>query len=445
MNQRSDRDPLEELAEEFVARYRSGERPAVSEFARRRPELADEVRAVFPALLLMEDFASSSSGSQTAQALVVPDKEAPPEQLGDYRIIREIGRGGMGVVYEAEQIRLQRRVALKVLPHSMLQSENSRKRFLREARSAARLHHTNIVPVFGVGEEQGLHYYAMQFIEGRSLDQVVRELSDPAGKGRSGLPPGLVGTGMTPRQSPSRLVDHSEVSGNSVGEPAERPANQDPSSADDPAELAETAVGRLSQTEVGLRPCRTKLEKSDLETPGFNYWNRVAEIGVQVAEAIEHSHSQGILHRDVKPGNLILDLEGPVWLTDFGLARSGDDEDNVTATGEMVGTLRYSAPEQIEGEEDCRSDVYSLGVTLYELLALKPAFPERSRNKLAQQIMRGETTRLRKLDPRIPRDLETVIHKAIHRDPGALFQTAAEFAADLRRFLNREPIQARRV
>ncbi len=172
------RQTVEQLAEEFVERYRRGERPPLSEFTARDPEHADEIRDLFPALVMMEQIApDSEAGSLAAVPASLRGRPIEhPERLGDYRILGEIGRGGMGVVYEAEQVSLGRHVALKVLPQQFLFDARQQKRFEREAKAAARLHHTNIVPVFGIGEENGLHYYVMQFIAGLGLDQVLDEL-----------------------------------------------------------------------------------------------------------------------------------------------------------------------------------------------------------------------------------------------------------------------------
>src|SRR6516225_5534489 len=164
------------LAEQFLERYRQGERPSLREYIDRHPDLADEIREVFPAMALMENIAlvdeSAEEGAQAAAA----SEAVPLQQLGDYRLIRAVGHGGMGIVYEAEQVSLGRHVALKLLPRKMLADSKHRRRFEREARLAAKLHHTNIVPVFGVGEQDGLPYYVMQFIHGLGLDQVLEEL-----------------------------------------------------------------------------------------------------------------------------------------------------------------------------------------------------------------------------------------------------------------------------
>ena len=162
---------FDELAEEFAERYRRGERPSLEEYVDRLPEMADEIREMFPALLeveQVEEDAGEPPPSRTVPRL---------RQLGDYRIIREIGHGGMGIVYEAEQVSLGRHVALKVLPNHALKDSKQKRRFEREARAAAKLHHTNIVPVFGVGEHDGLPYYVMQYIQGQGLDAVLDELN----------------------------------------------------------------------------------------------------------------------------------------------------------------------------------------------------------------------------------------------------------------------------
>src|SRR5207244_1327965 len=174
------------------------------------------------------------------------------------------------------------------------------------------------------------------------------------------------------------------------------------------------------------------------------YWQSVARIGVQVADALEYAHRQGIQHRDIKPSNLLLDTTGTVWVTDFGLAKA-DDRQNLTHTGDILGTLRYMPPEAFEGRADARGDVYSLGLTLYELLALRPAFDESDRHRLIRQVSEVEPAPLRKVRPDLPRDLETIVHKAIDREPAHRYQTAGDLAADLQRFIDDEPIYARRL
>jgi eukaryotic-like serine/threonine-protein kinase len=447
---------LNRLADEFAERYRRGERPSPQEFVDRHPELADEIREFFPAMAEMEQVKDDREGV-----------EAPPargplpalERLGDYRLLREVGHGGMGVVYEAEQVSLGRRVALKVLPQRLLADARTRRRFEREARAAARLHHTNIVPVFGVGEHEGLPYYVMQFIQGLGLDEVLEELKK--------LRPGA-GGGSTPRPTGGELrgarrdvsaadVARSLMTGAFVpgGVDADAPAaaadatvDQAPgAAAGNASPSGPPASGRLSDTLSPASSSTVLPGAGPARRPGegpWTYWQSVAQIGAQAADALDYAHKQGVVHRDVKPSNLLLDTRGTVWLTDFGLAKA-EGAENLTHTGDVLGTLRYMPPEAFEGRSDVRSDLYSLGLTLYELLAFQPAFGEQERNRLVKQVTTQEPVPLRKLSRAVPRDLETIVHKATDREPARRYQTAGELAEDLRRFLADEPIRARRA
>ena len=200
-----------------------------------------------------------------------------------------------------------------------------------------------------------------------------------------------------------------------------------------------TSTAMLSTSSIVLRGRADDGRKSGVRT----YWHSVAQIGSQVADALAYAHKEGVLHRDIKPANLLLDVRGNVWVTDFGVAKSNDQQ-TLTNTGDVVGTVRYLAPEMFDGKGDARSEVYALGLTLYELLALRPAFQETDRGRLMRQILAGVPDRLEKFDSEIPRDLATIVHKAIDRDPGCRYQTAREFADDLQHFLEDEPIRARR-
>jgi serine/threonine protein kinase/WD40 repeat protein/tetratricopeptide (TPR) repeat protein len=428
----SERHPVEKLAEEFIERFRRGERPALTEYTDRHPELADEIRDVFPALVMMEDVrpdGESIQGRFGSGPILHPGQKL--ERLAEYRILREVGRGGMGIVYEAEQETLGRRVALKVLPFERLNNPSYLERFRREAKAAARLHHTNIVPVFGVGESDGVHFFAMQFIHGEPLDRVLSDL-----RRLRGLPG--VGDGQLRDKTAKGLdVTQSLLTGR-----FENSA--------DVATDAEQIEGHLSGDSSGV-PNTGKAESvgsSSLTSTSQNteqeYFRSVSRIGVQAAEALEYAHRQGILHRDIKPSNLLLDTAGVVWVTDFGLARA-EGSDDLTGVGEILGTLGYMGPERFQGKSDRRSDVYSLGVTLYELLTLRPAFQASDRVHLIRRISDDEPVRPRQIRPEIPRDLETIVLRAIEKDPGHRYPTAEDMAEDLRRYLADRPIRARRT
>ncbi|HUE71327.1 MAG TPA: protein kinase [Pirellulaceae bacterium] len=444
------------LAEEFVERFRRGERPAVSEYEARFPEQAEAIRDLFPALVIMENLKPHSAPVPTTGQAECASEVASLGKLGDYRIVREVGRGGMGIVYEAVQESLGRQVALKVRPKQLLGDPSRQSRFDREARAAARLHHTNIVPVFGVGEESGLHYYAMQYIHGLGLDEVLRELKrlrSPSQEEAAATEHALVPAAEEPRRhAVSVTVTQALLTGQfDAGGPEDL---DNPTAAAAPTRPA-SVNPRISDTVNGRHSDTARLSGS-FTLPGLQeagpgtgrntktLWQSIARIGTQVGAALHYAHEQAVLHRDIKPSNLLLDTRGTVWVTDFGLAKA-DDQRDLTNTGDVLGTLRYMAPEMFSGQADRRSDVYSLGLTLYELLALRPAFDEADRGRLIRLVLHESPPRLRTLDPAIPRDLETIIHKAIDREASHRYPSAQELADDLQRFLDDEPIRARRI
>jgi eukaryotic-like serine/threonine-protein kinase len=448
----ADRDPVEMLADSFLARFRRGERPSVEDYAAQYPELADEIRELLPALVMLEQ--AKPAVAPAAGTNGGPDATASgpaPHQLGDYLILREIGRGGMGVVYESVQQSLGRHVALKVLPSQALAGSSQLERFRLEARAAARLHHTNIVPVFGVGECEGVHYYAMQFIQGQALDVVIEALRGLRNGGGPAIEAGCEAPGIAGGVDPTltAFLTRALVTGRFAApqpEPEHRPEPRaataealtwPPSQGPAVPALADRASG-LPTADAGRSP---ELSSAQGGTP---YYRSVARVGIQVAEALAYAHGQGILHRDIKPSNLLLDAKGTVWVTDFGLAKA-EGGDGLTRTGDIVGTLRYMAPERFDGWSDPRSDVYSLGATLYELLTLRPPFREPDGLKLIEQVLHDEPTPPRKLDRRIPRDLETIVLKAFAKEPGQRYATAEQMAEDLRRFAVDRPILARRI
>jgi predicted Ser/Thr protein kinase len=309
---------LVRVLDAYMAELQAGARPDREKLLREHPSLAGQLEQCLASIEFIHGAARPSGGT--------------PAQLGDFRIVREIGRGGMGVVYEAEQVSLRRKVALKVLRFGGATDPEAMRRFQDEALMIARLHHTNIVPIFAVGCEEGVHYYAMQFIDGRGLDAVLQES----------------------RQSDQPL------------------APQD-----------------------------------------------VARWGLQAADALDHAHQRSVIHRDIKPSNLLLDSEGTLWLTDFGLAKREDDITQ-TVAGVLMGTPRYMSPEQAAAMKqpvDHRTDIYSLGATLYELATGKPMFDADTPHGVIAQILTAEPPPPRQVRADLPRDLETIILKCLAKEP----------------------------
>jgi serine/threonine protein kinase/WD40 repeat protein len=382
--------------------------------------LAADIRDLFPGLLLMEDVrppAVDATGSFVAL-------RGGPDRLGDYRLLREIGQGGMGVVYEAEQMSLGRHVALKVLPGHGLMNSTFLERFRREAKAAARLHHTNIVPVYGVGEGDGVHFYAMQFIKGQSLDQVLHDLRRL--RTYSGGSAGAADPTVT-------AFEVSVAQGLLTGQFALPPA--------DGVEKSETPTAVVPPPAPAEQQSAPGLSAGGSES---QYFRSVARVGLQAAEALAYAHRHGILHRDIKPSNLLLDQQGTIWITDFGLAKA-EGADELTHTGDIVGTIRFMAPERFDGQSLPQSDVYSLGLTLYEMLTLRPAFHDANRTRLIEKVLHEPPVPPRKIDPHVPRDLETIVLKCLAKEVASRYATAEELAEDLRRFLADRTIRARRA
>jgi serine/threonine protein kinase len=418
-------DPvLDQLIEELTNKLQAGEPVDLSAYAHRYPDHAETLRRVLTALEVLGELGRSLA-TVSGRAITEDERTlAGTGVLGDYQIIREVGRGGMGVVYEAMQVSLGRRVALKVLPFAAAMDPRHLLRFQVEAQAAAHLHHGNIVPVFSVGSDRGVHFYAMQFIEGQSLAEVIRDLRSAAEGGRIEPEGGLVeGRGPADRATATagEAKEQSSLATAVLADPL-RPA---------------AAVGADRRPDSGTT-------SSSIGNKAFFTW--VAQLGVQAAEALEHAHGMGVLHRDVKPANLLVDEHGHLWVTDFGLAQfQGNNE--LTLTGDMLGTLRYMSPEQAlakRGIIDHRTDIYSLGTTLFELLTLRPAFDGQDRQELLRQIALEEPMAPRRLNPSLPRDLETIVLKAMAKEPDSRYSSAEELADDLRRFLEDKPIRARR-
>jgi eukaryotic-like serine/threonine-protein kinase len=418
---------------QISARLEAGEAIDFDRLAVEAPAHADRLRQLLPTLVAIAQISRDALDPTRSIGLIDEGETENRGTLGDFRILREVGRGGMGVVYEAEQISLARRVALKVLPFAAMLDPRQLARFRNEAQAAAQLLHQHIVPVYSVGCERGVHFYAMQFVDGQTLAQVIGELRGKTPLSSQG------GTGDVSHEPAGKtpLPGKGGVGGGSRPEPPQAAtpglSGSEPARIDNPPQppAADTARAALSTLRTTSRAA---------------YFRTVAQLGIQAAEALEHAHENGVLHRDIKPANLMLDVRGNLWITDFGLARLETDA-NLTATGDVLGTLRYMSPEQAAGKPasvDQRTDIYSLGATLYEVLALRPAFDGHDRRELLNKIASEEPRPLRKLDPAIPADLETIVGKAMSKDAADRYATAALLAADLRRFLENKPIAARR-
>ncbi len=379
---------LADLFEELTNRLQAGEAVDLEPYIRKRPEHRESLQSFLPAIEVLVSLGRSahlSRPEENARGLQTPVELGT---LGDFRLVRELGRGGMGIVYEAWQMSLNRRVALKVLPFATALDTKQLQRFKNEAQAAGCLHHQHIVSVYGVGCERGVHFYAMQFIEGQTVADLIREL----------------------RQR-SRIVGR---------------------------ESSSRAPGSTLRSAVALT--------ADLSSKPRAFYQAITRLGLQAARGLEHAHQLGVVHRDIKPANLLLDQRGDLWITDFGLAHC-QSQVGLTMTGDMVGTLRYMSPEQAMATRvpiDQRVDIYSLGATLYELLTFQPPFSGTDRRELLRQICFEEPRPLSRLNPEVPKELETIVLKALAKLPGDRYSTAQELADDLERFLEDKPIRARR-
>ena len=420
----------------------------VEEYAERYPHLADELRAM-AGMRQKLDRSAPSDG----------DEEAQPERLGDFRIVRRIGHGGMGEIYEAIQEPLNRRVAVKIIRgrHRHLAGP-LQGRFLREQKVLAQLHHTHIVPIHAAGREEELQYFAMSYIDGAALHHVVRTARLHEWSGARGQTPTLA---VLAAEARSRLSgeshEASEDEARANGQPQQRPAG-------DPAASTETLVEspRAEAGPEGERAPTLSGTSNGKLVLSPEYFRSVARVMIDAAEALQHAHQAGISHRDLKPSNLMVDTAEHCWVLDFGLAgylkaqanghaQAGDgapaagakpaidlgpEPDPPTVSG-VFGTPDYMAPEQFQGRADARTDVWGLGVILYELLTLRRAFHG------LQEIESSDPPRPRGLVHGLPLDLEAICWKAIRKEPAQRYPSARALADDLRHWLKSEPVKAR--
>ena len=490
-----ERHPFEELADEFVLKLRGGQSPSIEHYAQAYPEHAAMIRSVFPSLMIVEKVSAKVTNESISPTLCATGSDPTqfvPKAFDDFEILQCIGQGGMGVVYEAIQGSLQRRVALKVIHAQASASPRSRERFRREAESAAGLHHTNIVPVYGSGEDHGLQYYAMQLIHGSTLADVIVSLRARLGESvtQEPLGPALTlhavdqlltqravspnarqpqssqkgahkssnsyTTPSTPSQNhgargssapnePTLPVQTLDLTLAAIQEPMQgSPLATDQLSTSIPASTLPASIPTASIPTASILPGTSKVSQDDRSVRAIpmHYYRNIARLTSKVADALDYAHQSGVLHRDIKPSNLLLDQTGTIWVADFGLAFR-EDLEGQTQTGELLGTLRYMAPEQFVAKADSRSDIYSLGLTLFELLTLRPALEAPKRRVLdpTKYSQLEFTVSERQV---IPRDLQTIVLKASALEPENRYERAKDFQEDLERFLDDLPILARR-
>ena len=394
------RERLAEILDDYLHAAEQGSPMSNEELLANHPEYAADLKDYLSGLELIRAAAESPRFTPSALEFRLNGTLSDGHTIADYRLRREIGRGGMGVVYEAEQQSLRRRVALKVLPFASAQDSKQISRFRHEAQAAAQIEHSAIVPVYHVGYEDGVHFYTMQLIDGRPLSEMIQEWRSESDRQPQD-------TTLTDIQQPTVA----DKCGSDAGEstlPSSRPIN---------------SPERYTQL-------------------GADHFARVAEFGAQAAEALHAAHEHGVVHRDIKPSNLLVDRDGKLWITDFGLARCRENP-GLTLTGDLVGTMLYMSPEQAAGRGelvDHRTDIYSLGVTLYQLATLQHPMEEVS--KLAAALDRKPHKPLRHWNKRVPIDLQTIVMKAMSELPHERYASAADLADDLQRFLAGEPIHA---
>lgn len=415
-----DEQLLDQLVEQFTQAIRAGEKPEIADWQKQHPHLASEIHELLSSVAMIESL--KQDDPTLSPAPEANRKRLEIAQLGDYRIIEELGRGGMGVVLLGVHESLGRRVAIKVMPAHLSGDDKYVERFRREAQAAATLHHTNIVGVFGVGRSDGYHYYVMEYIDGCGLNRIISRISQlekSVATGALNAAPTLMAESPQPDigrvTCPDDLRTRIAGAGDQDLQVVESPAA-------DPAE---------------------PLRFPALPT-GSQRYRWAAELCLRIADALEYAHGQGKLHRDIKPSNLLLDHEGRVWLADFGLVKTVSGH-TMTGTGEIVGTPQYMAPESFSGKYGIPSETYCLGLTLHELLALQPAFSSEHTTELIRQVTTTSPAPLRKIDPGIPRDLAMIVEKATNRDEQQRYKTAGQMRDDLRAWLDGRPIQARRA
>ena len=390
------RADFEILITQFVDELRAGERPTIENYVRRYPQHAVAIQESFPVLALLEETRSQDEAASIRRSM---PKKFHFRKLGQCELLCEVGRGGMGVVFQARDHDSGHLMAVKVLPWRVNLVPEWQRRFEEEARTAAKLRHRNIVPVFRFGQEHGYCYYVMQFVNGIGLDAIIRRFQKVDG-----------------------VIYRDEIQRMELEKPKEF----------------------ISNPEIPMLSPKDFAEASATDTKrGYlarDSWKSFTQLAIQSAQALRYAHGNGLLHNDIKPGNILLDAAGRVWITDFGLSCPMDPNDS-RATPGLMGTLRYMAPERLMGTGDARSDIYSLGITLYELVTLQPAFRAGSEDELIRLVLEETPPNPRQVQPNVPRGLEAIILNCIAKHPTDRYDSTAALLGDLLRFSKDQKIR----
>lgn len=418
---------LNDLIElEMRLRREQGEQPDITEYTARSAEILAQTTG--NKTIGGWDDDSEDLGERTSVVL-----DRLPMDFGDYRLLRKLGEGGMGIVYEAEQRGMvNRRLAIKTIRSVGDMDERVLARFRTEVEAVAQLEHRHIVPVYHFGQHAGVHYYVMKLIEGANLRQLVKTLRNVT-------------------EDASYDFDNGEANEKASAESATNLVTTRPVFAE--RSRSRSRSRSLSAHSSGWSKAETLASEDLLEQIAKNgstanplFIQCFVRMALQVCSALQHVHERGLIHRDIKPANFLLDSDGDVWLTDFGLAKIGDQTAH-SMPGGILGTYAYMSPEQAMGSQrvfvDHRTDIYSLGVTLYELLTLRRAIQGDSIETLLHAVRFEHPEPICQIDPKLPKDLETIIMKAMSKDPNGRFLSVEDMALELQLFQQGKPLTIR--